>query len=311
MNLAFIREIDHGYFAYISAINVEQLDGEEKQRAATAIRTCYMQGLETLFMLIGAAIFAPDCVAGYMLKCRPRDLRQMLDSIAKKAKMTNKIQLDQLSWPSIASALICYKDNDQQDSERTKGLFASLWENFASDYYDDDNIKEYNSLKHGYRVHAGGFGMRIGITPRPDASPETLHNLGSSDYGTSFYTPKLINGGKRDSEDPHFYLGKIMLNWNPHSIAAALELISISINNIILFLEWRNGAASPQTKFLRPIDDGDYERPWLDRPTLIRSIVETPVREDQIKKFSKDEIKQLIEQKYASGESDNPKDSPS
>jgi hypothetical protein len=66
-NLEFLRGIDSKYFQYVVESNIEHLEGDDKHRAALAIRLAYSQALETLFALLGALVQAPTCPLGWML----------------------------------------------------------------------------------------------------------------------------------------------------------------------------------------------------------------------------------------------------
>jgi len=62
------------------------LDGEYKIDAAIALRMAYSQGLETLFAFLGAAVQAPDCVVGYLLRYENRDLNSLIDKIRHNSR---------------------------------------------------------------------------------------------------------------------------------------------------------------------------------------------------------------------------------
>jgi hypothetical protein len=61
--------MDTRYFQYQAETHGKNLDGENRQRAAVALRTSYYHGLETLFMLIFAVWQSPHCIVGWLSKC--------------------------------------------------------------------------------------------------------------------------------------------------------------------------------------------------------------------------------------------------
>lgn len=71
-NDSFLRSLDGQYFRYQVEIHAPQLNGENAQRAAVALRAAYHHSLETLFSLLGALTQAPSCVAGWLPKCSNR-----------------------------------------------------------------------------------------------------------------------------------------------------------------------------------------------------------------------------------------------
>src|SRR5688572_29868789 len=73
-NDRFLTGIDPSFFNYLVETHVPLLDGPNRQRAALAIRTTYSHALETFFALLLAAIQAPHCPLGWVMRYRPGEL---------------------------------------------------------------------------------------------------------------------------------------------------------------------------------------------------------------------------------------------
>jgi hypothetical protein len=81
LNLDFLETINPGYFEHVANIHGQALESDEKQYAATALRVAYSHGLESLFTLLCAMVQAPDCVAGWLLKYRNKELFDVVRKI--------------------------------------------------------------------------------------------------------------------------------------------------------------------------------------------------------------------------------------
>ena len=76
-NDKFLSSIDCEYFRYIAQLHLDQIEGENKQRAAVALRSAYHHGLETFFSLVGALCQAPGAVPAWIPKCNNTVLRKL------------------------------------------------------------------------------------------------------------------------------------------------------------------------------------------------------------------------------------------
>ena len=65
-NQRFLATLDATYFHYVADRHFEEVEGENRQRAAVALRAAYHHGLETLFSLLGALTQAPDAVPAWL-----------------------------------------------------------------------------------------------------------------------------------------------------------------------------------------------------------------------------------------------------
>lgn len=280
-NLRAIQQLDPMYFRYLADSHHGGLGGAEKHRAALALRSAYSHALETFFAVLCAAIQAPECVGGWLLRYRLEDLRAMVGKIRGGRPIYSRLLMES-SFESAAEAIHSFV---KPPRATIVPLFGELWLRFAGEFLDDLAALEYNSLKHGFRVGAGGCALSAGIetTPGVAAPPEAMQLVGGSEYGSSFSTAAATN------VKAHWRLERTTRNWNPLDCFAGLYLLSISLANVQAFLRIVNGDRETQT-FRWPEDDGAFEAPWLHSPDLVHAGINYRVSDEAIRPFSPAEI---------------------
>src|ERR1700689_1180719 len=77
-NRRFLERLDPDYFRFVADTNFAMIDSsDDHHRAAIAIRTGYLHGLETLFSLLGAVLQAPHCVPAWLQRYQTAELRHI------------------------------------------------------------------------------------------------------------------------------------------------------------------------------------------------------------------------------------------
>jgi hypothetical protein len=257
-NAEFINSIDAGYFSHLANLHASLLKGDQKQYAATALRTEYYHSLETLFALICATVQDPHCIIGWLLKyknCELSTLVQKID-IDNREPIRNRLGLEHFTWDEIAALINKFDTGNEETDIRLHQGFGRLWKNFAKDFLDDDIKNEYNSIKHGLRVSIGGSSLAMGpeTTPGIPAAPEAMHTIGGSTYGTSFF----VANKKGSNFQPILQ----SLNWNPVNHVHGLKLVSISIQNILTYIKQVNNIQQASAQFTSPENETDFDSPW-------------------------------------------------
>ena len=249
-NSTFLRGIDTSYFRYLAEVHSKALDGEDKQRAAVALRTSYYHGLETLFMLIFAAVQAPKAVVGWLLKCRSVQLRKLVmeTTSGKLRPISTMWKLEEASWPRVSKLVNGRIFAGQEECEAMQRAFAQLWERFANDFTEECVVDEYNSFKHGFRAHVGG-GPSMVATPPKGASAEPFKI--ASDFGSTFFVPRELES-PRPGFKHLFRIAYCHVNIQPTAMVSALSMISISINNVVAFLRLANGHLAEGLEIRKP-----------------------------------------------------------
>ncbi len=301
--LEFLDNIDPKYFEYQASTNLKKLSTKKyKQNAALAIRTAYSHGLETLFSLLCATIQSPYCVPAWLLLCSNKQLYSVVEKIHNRKDIALLVKPDRVDWQGISSAI--HSPLVLQDKEKEKTIkthFGELWSRWASDYLGNIFRKEYNSIKHGFRVKAGGFSFAIGAeeTPGVHAPQGNMRLIGKSEFGSSFFDYIPINESK-----PHIQLRRNSTNWDPEDMAWGLQLISISISNIVSFLKVVNEVDPTKVKFNWPRETETFREPWKRTTSLgVTSLTgfSVLIPAQIIKNYSKDDLKALYKERKVLG----------
>lgn len=291
-NLSFLKGIDAEYFSYLAKIMGDELSGKEtRMRAAASIRLGFYHGIETLFLLLGALLQAPDCVYAWITQCTPSQLRELLKKINESdSELLKKLRIEPLSWDQISKAVMIYSNPDKNKAERNCELFGLLWKRLAHEYLNENQIMEYNSLKHGFRVGHGGFSLSVGSEHKPGVSPlpEEFTLLGRSDFGSRFYVIERVGGEKKSNKSRASK--QVFMNWNVEGSAAALQLIAMSIRNVVSALQILNGTNASEVRFTRPIDDNDFDKPWEDPPGVQNMNINAPRSKKGIRSTTKEKL---------------------
>lgn len=231
----FIESMDPSYFAYLGRIHEAHLSGADSLHAAVALRVTYSHALETLFALIGAAVQAPACPAGWFLKYKNADLNNLIKNIHSHKSFYNKLGIERGGWPEVVEALTPWELPDQAQVE-LKAATVKFWESLTKEFLDQNFQDEYNSLKHGFRVRSGEWYLAIGRedVPGVPAPPERMQTMAHSQFGSTFLRPMSL-------KKHHWAFEEQRVNWNPAEFAKRLPFVVESINNIIAFLKCMNG----------------------------------------------------------------------
>lgn len=264
-NLEFLRGIDAAYYRFIGEVHAPLLSGgpDQRQRAATAIRMGYSAALETFCALLATAVQSPGFALGWMLQYTNRDLRTVIRKLYD-GKGVPSVSAIPFSWLAISEAVHSVSTGDPDanldanlENQLRVGCSAA-WRRLSGDFINKMLLDEYNSLKHGHRARVGGFRVSVGppVEPGMAPPPELWTRPSGSPFGSTFYTASKLPGKSRNH-----VLTRHHYNWVPQNMVAGLELLSMSINNLVMFLRFSGGDAGP-FQIQRPTDPGLYTAPW-------------------------------------------------
>jgi hypothetical protein len=293
-NLEFLKWIDPEYFTYLATAHTPQLNERLKKRASIALRAGYHHGIETIFSLLCATLQAPDCLMGWIHKCKTEQLRKVVNKITKKEPVLNKLGIEVPSWNELSARINRFSSMSREEAEAYQGAFARFWSKLASELLNEANNSEYNSIKHGFRALSGGFDLAVGEHDSKEKIPEKFHPLGGSIYGSSFFSLGSIKNSPL-KKDPHMKISRVMVNWDPINMAYALNLISMSMKNIVSYLKILNGADPREVPFSRPENLNDFEKPWENKIGVVSGKFDLNVYEEQIDRFSAKEMIEFLE----------------
>jgi hypothetical protein len=151
---------------------------------------------------------------------------------------------------------------------------------------------EYNSIKHGFRAAPGGFHLSIGQEESYGVAPpaEKMAYAGGSTFGTSYFLAEPLENAPALRRDLHFRVRRHSINWDPGCLSYGLQLISMSIRNIVSFLKIANGVAADTVRFTRPKESSDADKPWRHTIGVTNYNVDVVVAEEHIKRLNEREI---------------------
>lgn len=258
-NKEFLDGIDTEFFDYVLEL---YLNADDEKRASIALRSTLHHAIETMFSLLGAYIQAPDCAYAWIAKCSNRELRDFIGSIGNyKNDLFTKLSIERVSWEEISKSVFRGYLPGTEKNEETVKLYARLWSRLAQEFLDQSYIDEYNSIKHGFRIRSGGFSLAVGVEHEYGVPPpaEEMRALGGSKHGTTYFKLEPIGESKGNRS---LRSRRHSLNWCIEKTALLIQLISMSITNVTSALKISNGTEGGTCKFLRPVEDEDFEKPW-------------------------------------------------
>ncbi|MEI8196605.1 MAG: hypothetical protein WCI73_11905 [Phycisphaerae bacterium] len=290
LNAEFIEGLDPSYFDYIAEAHGRALDAEgSDQHAAVGLRTSYHHAMEAFFALLGATIQAPDCVIGWFHKYTNQQLESLVFKIDHGQPVKTKLRLKHLSWQGLADAVFSLTSlPDKAKEQRIRTDFGQLWGRLADDFLSAKSTAEYNSFKHGMRLRAGGFHLLAGqeAVPGEPCPSEQMQHLGGSSYGSSFYGVERIDG----MDKSNVRMVHHARNWSPDEFIARLQLLSISMRNVLSFLKVILGASPQSQQFVWPADPELFARCFQFDVGVNESSFNLILTKDNIVPQSKDQI---------------------
>lgn len=227
------------------------------------------------------------------------ELYDLIRKVSKHEKILSLLKIQYIDWATLSNIILDSLVLDDKNKENAiKNGFGNLWSQLASIYLQEGFSNEYNSIKHGLRAKAGGFSIAIGREDKPGVPPppERMVLMGKSKYGTSYTSIEEIGDLKR-----HVQITKHSRNWDPEDMVWGLNLISLSISNIISALKILNGIQATEIQFHWPSDLEVFKEPTkraLSIGVTSMSGFGTPIPKELVTNYSKEEIAQ----KYQSGE---------
>jgi hypothetical protein len=279
-NERFLRDLDPAFFNHVVEAQIPLLSGTSKQHAAMTIRTTYAHALETFFALACAAVQAPHCPLGWILQYQPGDVPRVVRKIHEGLPLPLRIALP-ARWKSLSEQIHLFQHSDPAEDLRIKTLFAEAWALLAHDYLDRSGSEEYNSVKHGLRVKAGGFSFTMG-----DEGAPILKS--ASEFGSKFFHPEPLG-----TDRTNFYANDAARNWSPVALAVRIELLCLSIANVVSFLKTKNHTSETSVSFKWPEPQDNLSLAWKVDFAIQSMVGGAPVEIDAEALKTKDEIREV------------------
>ena len=290
----FLHGLDAEFFSYVLQAHMAAVD---EKRASVAIRLALHHGTETLFSLLGAFVQAADCPYAWIAQCRTEDLRKVVSRIgAGDESLITKWEKPFLGWGDVAAAVLSTCQPGTEKHKRNVTGFGKAWHALAGELQDEVVNHEYNAIKHGFRTRSGGFKLAFGRqeaegVPAPESAMKVL---GGSQFGAMFYKVEKFKGkGGR-----HLRSRKTSVNWSSERDILLVQLIQLSINNVISALKVANGVPANECQFQTLGDDEDFMRAWSYSTGVTNMNFDFALDENELPEVTKaDILKKLRERK--------------
>jgi len=243
---------------------------------------------------LGAYVQAPNCSYAWIAKCSNKDLRQVIGKInGVNNPLFTKLNIEHVSWDSVAKCVFhCYKPGTERNRQTTE-LFASLWRKLAHEYTDQNHVDEYNSMKHGFRIRSGGFAFAFGLEHEYGVPPpeNEMKMIGHSEYGATFLKVEPIGSAKSNRS---LRSKKTSINWSIERLIMLIQLVSMSIANVVSALRIANGAEAGSCQYLRPEEDSDFDKPWQYSPGVTSCNIDYVINENDVTSTTRKELLGII-----------------
>jgi hypothetical protein len=257
-NQVFLDSIDPDYYLHIAHINAAALETDERQYAAVQLRTAYSQAIETLFVLLAAVAQAPRCPAGWVLCYHSAELYNLARKILNGDEILTHLKSKPITWEVLARVTLPLNIENETQRKEIQAAFGEFWRSLAEEWVKKDFTEEYNSVKHGLRARLHGYSLNIGREESPGipAPPENMITVAASEFGLQFFSTAPI------TDKRNLKLVSIGHNWHPQKFVLALELITTSIRNVLVFLKSMNGVPRDQLQLQIPGDLAQFDAIW-------------------------------------------------
>ena len=288
-NLAFLNSIDPGYYEHIARTQAPLVEqgSADGQYAAASIRLAHAQAVETLFALLGSLAQAPQAAIGWMLAYQNRDLREVVQSLLGYEGLTETTPwVGGVTLSRLAEIVFSHTGWTDAKQTRTAEAFDRLWRHWSASLLDDGQVAEYNSFKHGSRAALGGHTISVGAetTPGVPAPADHMRSLGGSAFGSTFYVPTEVSGRL------HRYPRRQSRNWSVPALVAGLDLVAMSIRNVVSILRMVGGDEPAKCEFQVPTDPAAFALPLIGTGGITSSSFDWNLRADQIEPWTKAEV---------------------
>jgi hypothetical protein len=242
--------------------------------------------------LLGAAAQAPLTVPAWIAKCSTGDLRTVAESMRDGRPLLGHRRGYGVSFMDLSENVHRFAWTEETGDDTTAARFGRFWRRLASEFLDETAQAEYNALKHGSRVVAGGFTLSIGTeeTPGVPAPPEAMRSMGGSEFGSTFFVAERAGTAKE-----HIRTRRTSVNWSPRALAERLFLMSMSISNIVGALRCDLGVDATSVRFERPSPLSAFDDVWMSEPGVRSTGIDTIIQIDPRDERSREELIELLE----------------
>lgn len=273
-NRKFLAEFDANFYYRVAhlIINSPSANGfsddptdqshQDRKDASALSRMLWHHGLETLIMLLGAYIQAPNAVHAYFLKCTNENcvgLAHIL--LGHNFPKYHRLQGSEFSLKSLLSGIHRYAGLANHDVVVDR--FQDALRQMLRDYAHEKNRWEYNSIKHGLRASHGSFGLAFGLENEPGvmAPADAMQMIASSQDATFFSKVRRLEDVTNQQARLNFGIEQIGVTWSLDKVLMDLQLLSLLLHNTVSSLRISAGDEAKDVTF-NSIAQGEEAEFW-------------------------------------------------
>ncbi len=290
--LEFLGGIDPGYFGTVAELFASELASDDPMAISMALRVTYQHGVETLMSLLGAAAQAPSAIPAWIAQCKTDELKEIVERLRDGRELLTQAGRQNVTFLDLAEHVHRCAWADESGVDSTASLFGRFWSRLASEFLNETARAEYNAIKHGNRVVAGGFSIAVGLeeTHGVPAPPEAMRSLGGSQFGSTFFASERVGLSKI-----HIRTRRTSINWSPEGLAQRLLLVAMSIRNVVSALQCALGVDPTALEFERPDPISAFDDVWGREPGVRTSAVDVMLQIDPSDELTKDQLRAILE----------------
>jgi hypothetical protein len=261
-NKSFLASLDS--FFYIRAVREligtdgdaaleTDLDDQTRKDVSSLARMLWYHGAETLVMLLGAYVQAPNAVHAYVLKCRTEDAVSIARFLLRGERPAyNRINDAPFTILNLLRGI--HRCAGWADLDDTIRKFERLLREVLSGFADEMHRCEYNSIKHGLRATHGPFALAVGLeeTPGVPAATEKMQMIGYSRDASFFDVARPLTKATKVASKVNFRVEKVSVVWSLEKVLCELQILSLLLNNTLSALRIGSGAPPGTVIFNRP-----------------------------------------------------------
>lgn len=234
---------------------------QSRKDIASLSRLLWHHGIETLVMMLGGYIQAPEVIHAYFQKCRTRDTLEIAQGLlTARRPVHNRINDVSFNVENLLRGLHLCAGWPGRDNTLQK--FRDALQSMLAAFVSEEQRWEYNSIKHGLRASHGQFALAVGLEEEPgvEAPPEAMHLIGSSRDASFFKVAKPLRNASKEASRVNFKLDNVSVSWSLEKVLCELQILSILISNTISALRIGAGAVPNTVVFKRPADEENWWR---------------------------------------------------
>lgn len=275
-NLRFLKNVDTGIYYRTAHTLVRQMNDEsseeiseeqDRKDISSISRLIWHHGIETLTMLLGAYIQAPEAVYAYFLKCKTEEVVEIAQALSREEilKYTRLVD-NKFTLYSLLNGI--HKNTGWPDLDIFVTRFEQVLRNMLTDFTSPEHHLEYNCIKHGLRASHGQFGLSAGIEHVYGVAPppEEMQMVGYSKDSSIFDIHIPLEHATKQQSKINFTTKKISVTWSLERTLMELQLISIILNNTVSSLRIFCGISAHDAPFNRIVDGEEFWNDYLSIP---------------------------------------------